>query len=162
MTISFAPPVKLHAPSFSVGLLSSTYELRFPPRGSRESESLSPILPIPPVLSFAPVSLSRTRTLAHAHSSLHSRTSQPKKLPSTKFPITHSCLGIYPTLHSFTKHHPHSFLFTFFYNTRPSTPFFPPVIIMCSLFPFVSLLGRYLYFFSAFLLTLSHLNPSHL
>lgn len=118
--VDCAPPVKLHA--FSVGLLSSTYELRFP-HGSREREPCLRLLYFPsPVLPFAP----HIHALAHFYFSHEPH--NPKKLPSTKFPFTHSCLGIYPTQHSFMKHHPHSFCLHFF--TIPVNAFFPPVIIM--------------------------------
>jgi len=111
--------------------MSSTYELRFPPRGSREREPCLRLLYFPsPVLSFARLAFtpSHTRTCTLL---LLTRTSRPKKLPSTKFPITHSCLGIYPTQHSFTKHHPH---FLCLHFLEYPSPFFSRVIIMCSLF----------------------------
>jgi len=129
----FCTLVWFHAPSFRVGLMFSSYELRFVfPSWLARASVYFPSLPLPPFHSPFPLS-----HFHHSHAHSHfSRTSQPKKLPSTKFPITHSCLGIYLTQTHILSRNIILILFLFILFLHSASTLFPPVIIMCSLVPF--------------------------
>ena len=124
------------------------------------ASTLSPLLPLshsPFSVPFPPVSIS---PLSHAYFHF-SRTSQPKKLPSTKFLITHLSRHLSIShKHTFSHETSSSLFFCLYYFYIPRRClFFSPVIIMCSLLPFFFLFRAL--FFLCFFLTLLHIDPSH-
>ena len=130
-----------------VGLLFSTYELRFPSWLARAS-ALSPSLPLPPFpLSFPPVSLSPlTRTL-----SLLTNFTTKKDYHQPNSPLLIPVSASISHKHAFSHETSSPFFFCLYHLYIPRQRF-SPVIIMCSPFPFFSLSGAISICFSAFLI----------
>ena len=153
----FCTLVWFHAPSFRVGLMFSSYELRFvfPSWLARASVYFPFTSPPPFPLSFPPVSLSPLTCTFSLLTNFATKKITINQIPYYSFLSRHLS---HTNTHSLTKHHPHSFFVYIIFTFRVNA--FSPSnhnVLPCSLF--FSLSGAISIFF--LLLTLLHINPSH-